>query len=284
MRTVFIGLDTPSVIILGRQGEKNASEVIWDITEWQKSYGTGKVTLLYTKEGAEISPYPCQISVSGGQVKWLISPADLSFAHRGKCQLVYSVGNEITAKSPVYQTRVQASLGDDIATPPESFTNWVNKIIESGTLAQCAIEQTARLSSAAEQSASSAALNACLATEKSNSASASAAAAAISEKKTDDNKNETATSAQLAANSAKEATSSAQIASQIADKIVTSAKTTLDKAEEAALSALSAQNAADRAQSAVGKIKFVHSDGVSYLGSLTTISGKPVFIYEEVTE
>lgn len=154
MRKIFVELDKAGTISLGRQGEKNAAVVIWDISKWEKSYGKGKATLLYTLEGAENTPYPCQVQVIDGQARWLITPTELMLASFGKCQLVYCIGDEIVVKSPVYQTRVQVSLGEKTTQPPESFTGWVDEVLAAGSLADEAVKQLddmIRLPSVTEQ-------------------------------------------------------------------------------------------------------------------------------------
>ena len=105
MRTIPVRLDNPAPILLGRQGDHTGSVVVWNIARWQRCHGDGRVTLLYTLDGAEDILYPCRVRVDGDRVEWLVTPDDLAIEVRGKCQLVYTVGDVIVAYSPVYPTR-----------------------------------------------------------------------------------------------------------------------------------------------------------------------------------
>lgn len=141
MKRIFVGLEKAETITLGRQGEKNTAAVIWDISQWVNDYGPGNATLLYTLEGAEDAPYPCRVTLDGSRVKWLLTPSELMLGSMGKCQLVYSVGDRIVAKSPVYRTRVQNALGEKSSEPPESFIGWVDDVLEAGAQAKRAAKR-----------------------------------------------------------------------------------------------------------------------------------------------
>ena len=132
MKKIIVSLEKAETITLGRQGEKNSTTVMWNISQWVNDFGLGKAVLLYTLDGAENAPYPCHVTMDGSWARWLITPSELMLGSRGKCQLVYVVSTEIVAKSPVYMTRVQSSLGEKSSEPPESFIGWVDSVLQAG--------------------------------------------------------------------------------------------------------------------------------------------------------
>ena len=272
MREIEVNLeswDYSRAIEIGLEGEVDSVAVIFDISSWVRWYGNGTVTLLHTEKGKNF-PYPCTIETNRNRVKWLIQPADLAINPFGECQLIYSVGKKTVVKSRKFKTRVFRSFGEELTDPPDPKMFWIDQVHSDYLEAKKASAQAGKDAENATESAS-------LATKKADDASVSAKSAAAS-----------ASSASASAAAAKasqtNAAASAQTATDKAAEIVTSAQTAAQKAEEAAANAKAAQTSADRAEVAVGKIKFVGTDGVTYIGSLTCVSGKPVFEYEEVTK
>lgn len=118
-------------ILLGRQGEHLAAAVRFDLTEWQQLYGGGAVQLLHQRSMDE-APYPCAVTVSGTDAWWTVTAADCAFAGRGQCELQYHVDGSIV-KSAVYDTRVDAALGEAAEEPPEAQQAWVDAVLQAGT-------------------------------------------------------------------------------------------------------------------------------------------------------
>ena len=65
----------------------------------------------------------------------------------GKCQLIYQVGEEVVAKSPVYRTLSSKSLGNE-TEPPESASDWILQVLQAG---QDAVDAAERAEDAAKK-------------------------------------------------------------------------------------------------------------------------------------
>lgn len=135
MIKILTNPDTMSDISLGRQGESNVVVVSWDISNWRKLYGNGIVSLLHQRKGDEY-PYPCVITQTDDKVSWIITKSDTAIHGIGKCQLIYTVENNVVAKSKICNTYVHKSIESNTVNPPEPYSDWVDKIISVGVQAQ----------------------------------------------------------------------------------------------------------------------------------------------------
>lgn len=137
-------------IKIGWSGENNARTIKWDITEWVETYGAGTATLIHMRSGDPI-PYPCIITIDEqNMANWVITSGDLGDGGYGKCQLIYKVGDQIVAKSPIYQTVADKSLGVKIYE--DNNRDWINEALDAKAQAmQVAQEAT----EAAERAAAS---------------------------------------------------------------------------------------------------------------------------------
>lgn len=123
-------------IKLGMVGENDARVMVWDISEWWLTYGEGKVTLLHCRD-EEGLPYPCGIETTNDHhVRWNVKAGDLGAGGYGKCQLTYSVGEKIVAKSQVYLTFAAPSIVEDPVDPPSSAASWVDEILSVGEVVE----------------------------------------------------------------------------------------------------------------------------------------------------
>lgn len=116
-------------IRLGRRGESHARCVMFDVSEWQNLYGEGVVHLLHQRNGDE-SPYPCQISVDGGCVCWVVTGADVAVAGKGSAELQYHVG-DTCVKSDIYNTNTVRSMSDSGPVPPTPQEGWVAQVLDA---------------------------------------------------------------------------------------------------------------------------------------------------------
>lgn len=95
-------------LTLGRRGENQARQVIFDLASWQELYGEGTAQLLHQRAG-DSAPYPCAITQEGAQARWTIRAADVDKPGWGEAQLCYYVG-ETLVKSAVWRTMTADSL------------------------------------------------------------------------------------------------------------------------------------------------------------------------------
>ena len=119
----------PNAVEIGRQGENDVTEVVFDFADWQESFGDGTVQLLAMRQG-DGAPYPVNISIDGSTASWLVSNADTAMQGLGKVQYLYIV-NEQVAKTAIFNTIVGKSLDDGTEDPPEPYQSWVDEVLEA---------------------------------------------------------------------------------------------------------------------------------------------------------
>lgn len=115
------------VIPIGFQGENGVVTVQFDVTGWADLYGTGTFTLLNKRPTEEIG-YPCSVTVSGNTVSWVVSAADVYYAGNGRCQLDYTVNQQV-AKSVQFFTLVSPSIG--VGDVPDPAPDWIREVLEA---------------------------------------------------------------------------------------------------------------------------------------------------------
>ena len=126
-------------IKLGRQGENEAREIIFDISRWTSLYGVGVASLAHKRHGDEY-PYPCDIERDGDKLVWTIKLADVANDGVGECELIYTVDN-IVVKSMIWSTFVAKSLTGDLEDAPKPEQSWVDRVINSANNAVSALQK-----------------------------------------------------------------------------------------------------------------------------------------------
>lgn len=107
-------------LVLGKQGENEAVQVVWpDIGgQFRELYGEGVFTLAAKRFG-DTKPYPVPITMAGTDAIWLVRAADVANPGKGSCELTYTV-NGVVAKTQTWSTYVAGSIsGNALAEPPE---------------------------------------------------------------------------------------------------------------------------------------------------------------------
>lgn len=126
------------ILVLGRQGENEAREVVFPLAQYRAMYGAGTASLIAQRKGDE-APYPVTAKILGDELVWTISDADVTVAGEGKCELQYRVDG-VLAKSETYRTVVLRSLsGSQDDQPP--YQSWVDNVITAGNAAMDAAER-----------------------------------------------------------------------------------------------------------------------------------------------
>ena len=141
-------------IDLGKRGEHLARCIVFDISDWQKTYGEGSVHLLHQRNGDK-APYPCVVETDGPYVRWLLSETDVDVAGRGRAELQYFV-DEARVKSETWITRTHRSMNNEGPIPEEPAVSWLNAMLELGTETQENAEIAERHAETAKQHAESA--------------------------------------------------------------------------------------------------------------------------------
>lgn len=126
------------ILVLGRQGENEAREVVFPLAQYRAMYGAGTASLIAQRKGDE-APYPVTAKTLGDELVWTISDADVTVAGEGKCELQYRMDG-VLAKSETYRTVVLRSLsGSQDDQPP--YQSWVDNVITAGNAAMDAAER-----------------------------------------------------------------------------------------------------------------------------------------------
>lgn len=131
-------------LMIGREGEHNARQVIFDFSAWRDALGYGVAQLIVQRNGDE-QPYPVALDLIDGDAIWIVSNADTSRPGYGSAELQYYVG-DVLAKSEVWTTYVSDALGTPTEEPPEPQKGWVDRVVAVGA-------EAARNASRAEMAA-----------------------------------------------------------------------------------------------------------------------------------
>lgn len=122
--------DKGKILPLGRQDEKNARQVWFDLTWLIENFGEGTAELRYqrSKDGA---PYIVTNAVrESNRLVWTISRTDVAHDGFGKAEIVWTVtGADTEAKTVVYRTNVLASLAADTEIP-DPYESWYDRMME----------------------------------------------------------------------------------------------------------------------------------------------------------
>lgn len=145
--------DGGGILPLGRQDEKNARQVWFDLTWLIENFGEGTAELRYqrSKDGA---PYIVTNAVrESNRLVWTVSRTDVAYDGFGKAEIVWTVtGADTEAKTVIYKTNVLASLATETEVP-DPYESWYDKMMESIGDSQGYAEQAAQSAQDASQSA-----------------------------------------------------------------------------------------------------------------------------------
>ena len=114
-------------IYLGRQGEKQAREIVFDLSALREKYGAGTATL-YHQRAKDPAPYLIA-ETTGTTMTWTVSETDTVYAGIGYCEFRYTFGAEGLSKSTMFATNVKASLSGDVIIPA-ALQAWYDALID----------------------------------------------------------------------------------------------------------------------------------------------------------
>lgn len=114
-------------IRLGKQGEKNVRQVVFDLKYMVEHFGDGLATLVFQRNG-DIAPYIITASRSGNSLTWLVNDTDTAVAGPGRAEIRWYVSGSL-AKTVIFSTETVESMsaGTEI---PEAFQSWYDMMIE----------------------------------------------------------------------------------------------------------------------------------------------------------
>lgn len=153
------------VLFLGRKGEKDAREFVFDLSNWVLEMVTtgapiGEVILLVLRP-RERTPYRATVTASGTDLVWVPQPEDLAKTGEGSIELQLVTPNGAILKSAIIRTRTEGCLGDSEGPAPEDQPGWFRQVLaNTETVRQSAKEALAaavKAEAAAEEASQAAA-------------------------------------------------------------------------------------------------------------------------------
>lgn len=113
-------------IPIGRRGENEATQVVFDCTAFAERYGSGTAVLL-AKRPKDTSAYPVTVEQDGSTVTWAVTDTDTAHRGSGECELFWYVG-DVLAKSVVYRTTIGKDIGEATEEPPDAYDSWLETL------------------------------------------------------------------------------------------------------------------------------------------------------------
>lgn len=234
------------LIMLGKQGENLAREVIFDVSGVRAEFGDGAFRLSAKRPG-ESDAYPATVTETGDTVVWALTGADTQNAGRGQCELAYYAG-EIRLKTWTYDTAIAKSLtGSPKTDPYDEFLDEVNRLAAEAAISQ---REAKTSENAAKNSEENAKASEDAAKTSEDNAAEYARAALAAETKSKQNAENAASAAVGAGQYAQNAATSATNAANSATSAATHEKAAKDAAAAAAKSAEGLADAVKRAEDA----------------------------------
>jgi hypothetical protein len=234
------------LIMLGKQGENLAREVIFDVSGVRAEFGDGAFRLSAKRPG-ESDAYPATVTETGDTVVWALTGADTQNAGRGQCELAYYAG-ETRLKTWTYDTAVARSLtGSPKTDPYDEFLDEVNRLAAEAAISQ---REAKNSENAAKNSEENAKASEDAAKTSENNAAEYARAALAAASKSGQNAEHAASAATAAGQYAQNAATSVTNAASSASAAETHEKVAKDAATAAAKSAEGLADAVKRAEDA----------------------------------
>lgn len=108
---------------LGRLGENEHRQMIFDLTEWLGLYPDASFMLINCLPGSAEAYPVASVSRNGTSLLWDIQTTELVKVGHGRCELIITQGDTI-AKSIIFSTEVLEAL-DGSGVAPEPWESWI---------------------------------------------------------------------------------------------------------------------------------------------------------------
>lgn len=234
------------LIMLGKQGENLAREVVFDVSGVRAEFGDGAFRLSAKRPG-ESDAYPATVTETGDTVVWALTGADTQNAGRGQCELAYYAG-ETRLKTWTYDTAIAKSLtGSPKTDPYDEFLDEVNRLAAEAAISQREAKTSENNAKNSEENAKA---SETAAKTSEDNAAEYARAALAAETKSEQNAKNAASAATAAGQYAQNAATSATNAANSASAAENHEKAAKDAAAAAAKSAEGLADAVKRAEDA----------------------------------
>ena len=118
------------IINIGRQGERGARQVVFDLSWMVEQFGEGTAALMHQRSQDGL-PYQVDAVQDGTTLTWTVTDTDTAYMGYGKAEIRWTVGDAL-AKTVTYKTRVMESItGDSVV--PDPYQSWYDAMVEAVT-------------------------------------------------------------------------------------------------------------------------------------------------------
>ena len=114
-------------ILLGKQLENEARQVVFDLSWLITHYGNGTGTLVHQR-AKDTAPYLCPTTQNDGLLTWVLTSNDTAYDGGGGAELRWTVG-DVLAKTITYKTLVVRSITADTVLP-SPYESWFEQMME----------------------------------------------------------------------------------------------------------------------------------------------------------
>lgn len=146
MITTTVTPEYTGVLFLGRKGEENARQFIFDVKYWVSDFNIpsddGYEIRLLVKRPRERTAYPATLLHEGSFAwVWKPQPADFAKAGEGEIELQFVMAEDTVMKSAVIRTKSEGCIGDSEGPVPEDQPGWFQQVLDSTEEVQASAEQ-----------------------------------------------------------------------------------------------------------------------------------------------
>ena len=117
-------------IPIGRQGEREARQIVFDLSWMVEQFGEGSAVLMHQRSQDGL-PYQVDAVRDGNTLTWTVTDTDTAFVGYGKAEIRWTVGDAL-AKTVIYKTRVMESITGDTEIP-DPYQSWYDAMVEAVT-------------------------------------------------------------------------------------------------------------------------------------------------------
>lgn len=136
MITTTVTPEYTGVLFLGRRGEENARQFIFDVKDWVSDFSIpsddGYEIRMLVKRPRERTAYPATLLHEGSFAwVWKPQPADFAKTGEGEIELQFVMAEDTVMKSAVIRTKSEGCIGDSEGPVPEDQPGWFRQVLDS---------------------------------------------------------------------------------------------------------------------------------------------------------
>lgn len=131
---VYAVFDVP--ILLGRPGERDTREIVFDLKDWINDHGEGYAQLAVHRHGEE-DHYLVPLIREGRTAVWRVTEADVAVPGQGgECELSWNSKDGTFVKSETWRTTVLEALNGEQIDAPDTAKAWLDAAREQAAEVQ----------------------------------------------------------------------------------------------------------------------------------------------------